>query len=102
MAAVDAPLTNGTNSLHTNGSLPDGPAESTIAFDPATFRSYLLALLPPLIGASPEDVESLFDEDFDERVSRFASEGGGVLYIVKKRDEVEGPCFIDSSPRNVV
>ncbi|KAI0344163.1 cytoplasmic dynein heavy chain 1 [Trametopsis cervina] len=87
MASVEAPLTNGH---HTNGiSAPDGPSEPAIPFDPAIFRAYLLALLPPLIAALPEDVETLFDDDFDGRVTRFAADGGGVIYIVKKKDEVE-------------
>ncbi|KAI0089933.1 dynein heavy chain, N-terminal region 1-domain-containing protein [Irpex rosettiformis] len=95
MALVEPPLTNGNHINGTNGiSTPDGPTEPAIPFDPAIFRSYLLALLPPLIAATPEDVELLFDEDFDARVTRFAGEGGGVIYIVKKKDEVED----DSQP----
>ncbi|KAJ3727228.1 dynein heavy chain, N-terminal region 1-domain-containing protein [Lentinula guzmanii] len=66
------------------------PAEPpTPFFDPEIFRSYLLALLPPVIGARPSDLEALFDSDFDERVTRFSGEGGGVLYVVKAKDEVE-------------
>ena len=91
MAALDAPLTNGT--AHTNGITPDGPSEPVITFDPSIFRSYLSALLPPLLAAHPDDVESLFDSEFDERISRFAGEGGGVMNIVKKKDEVEGECI---------
>ena len=93
MAAVESPLasipqTNGNGTA--NGVLHDGPVESAISFDPSLFRSYLIALLPPVIGASPAELEYLFDEDFDERVQRFAGEGGGAIYVVKKRDEVEG------------
>ncbi len=91
MALVEPPLTNGNHINGTNGiTTPDAPTEPAIPFDPAIFRAYLLALLPPLIAATPEDVELLFDEDFDGRVTRFAGEGGGVIYIVKKKDEVEG------------
>ena len=90
MTTVEAPLTNGTNGIHTNGALQDGPVEPPTSFDPAIVRSYLLALLPPLLGASPEELESIFDDDFDERVSRFAGEGGGTMYVVKKKDDAEG------------
>lgn len=90
MAALDAPLTNGT--AHANGITPDGPAEPVITFDPSIFRAYLRTLLPPLLGAQIDDVESVFDHEFDERVSRFTGEGGGVMYIAKKKDEVEGEC----------
>lgn len=91
MAAVESPLTS--SNLHTNGTngvLHDGPVEPAISFDPSLFRSYLLALLPPVIGATPPELVYLFDEDFDERVQRFAGEGGGAIYVVKKRDEAEG------------
>jgi hypothetical protein len=67
------------------------------SFDPAIFRTYLLSLLPPVIGASPEEIESIFDDEFDERVTRFASEGTGVIYIIKRRDKVEGKLFLKSS-----
>ena len=96
MAGVEsplAPLTNGvgrTNgALNGNGDIHDSIAEPAISFDSSVFRSYLLSLLPPIFGASPEELESLFDEDFDDRCSRFAGEGGGVVYVVKKRDEQE-------------
>ncbi|KAH9927411.1 dynein heavy chain [Epithele typhae] len=41
------------------------------------------------MASPPKEIESIFDDDFDERVSRFASEGGGVVYVVKKKDEQE-------------
>lgn len=78
---------NGTNGI--NGTLHDEAAPSS-SFDPAIFRTYLLSLLPPVLGATPADIESIFDNEFDERVTRFASEGTGVIYITKRRDEVEG------------
>ncbi|KAF9068581.1 cytoplasmic dynein heavy chain 1 [Rhodocollybia butyracea] len=66
------------------------PAEAPAPFfDPEIFRSYLLALLPPVIGALPSDLVGIFDGEFDERVTRFAGEGGGVLYVVKLRDDEE-------------
>ncbi|KAI0358856.1 dynein heavy chain protein 2 [Trametes cingulata] len=96
MAGVEAPLAplaNGVSrangALNGNGDVHDGISEPAISFDPAVFRSYLLSLLPPIFGASPEELESLFDDDFHERVSRFAGEGGGVIYVVKKKDEQE-------------
>ncbi|KII86258.1 hypothetical protein PLICRDRAFT_143847 [Plicaturopsis crispa FD-325 SS-3] len=84
-----APLT------HTNGVLHnDGPVEPTAAasFDSSVFRNYLLSLLPPVIGATPSELESLFDDEFDERVSRFAAEGGDVIYVVKVKEDVGGTC----------
>ncbi len=100
MAGVESPLavTNGvgrTNgAVNGNGDLHDAISEPAISFDPAVFRSYLLSLLPPIFGASPEELESIFDEDFPARVARFAGEGGGVVYVVKKKDEQESqsPC----------
>ena len=95
--AVEPPLTNGTGAPHVNGNgtapgapQPDAPAETTIPFEPATFRQYLLGLVPPLMGAVPEELESLLDDDFNERVTKFAQEGGGTLYVVKKKDDSEG------------
>ena len=80
------------NLTTTNGGLShDQPAEpSSSSYDPEIFRSYLLSLLPPVIGALPSELDSLFDHNFDERVARFATETGGVIYVVKVKDEVEG------------
>jgi hypothetical protein len=75
----------------TNGhSTTEPPVEPSSSFEAAVFRSYLQALLPPVIGATPAELESLFDDEFNDRVIRFASEGGGVIYVVKSKDEVEG------------
>lgn len=95
MAAVEAHMTNGTNGTNGNGALQDGAEGATTAtpaipFDPTILHTYLLALLPPLLGALPEELDAIFDEEFDERVTRFAGENGGVMYIVKKKGEVEG------------
>lgn len=89
---------NGTNGINGNGSPTHDEAAPSSSFDPAIFRTYLLSLLPPVLGASPEEIESVFDGEFDECVSRFASEGTGVVYIVKRRDEVEGTLFFTHAP----
>ena len=75
----------------TNGSLNhQEPEPTTSVFDTEIFRSYLLSLLPPVIGANPSDLESLFDEEFDARIARFASDSGGVVYVVKVKEDSEG------------
>jgi hypothetical protein len=89
---------NGINGINGNGSIPHDEAAPSSSFDPGIFRTYLLSLLPPVLGATPEEIESMFDGDFDERVTRFASEGTGVVYIVKRKDEVEGTLCIISAP----
>lgn len=77
--------------LTTNGINHDtSPAEPSVVYDSEIFRSYLLALLPPVIGALPSELGSLFDDEFDERVARFASDTGGSLYVVKAKEESEG------------
>ncbi|OCH94192.1 dynein heavy chain [Obba rivulosa] len=78
-----------TNGVLSNGTSHEGPVEPAIAFDPNAFHTFLLALLPPLLGATTEELQSLFDDEFDGRVSRFAMEGGGAIYVVKKRDDVD-------------
>lgn len=76
---------------HTNGTTNgDAIVESPAAFDPLIFRKYLLSLLPPVIAADPVDLDTLFVDEFDERVGRFATEAGGVIYIVKIKNEAEG------------
>ncbi|KAF9235737.1 dynein heavy chain, N-terminal region 1-domain-containing protein [Melanogaster broomeanus] len=77
-------------STNSNGVLPhDSPVDAPPPFDVSLFRSYLLSLLPPALGALPEELGSLFDDEFNERVTRFAGEGGGVIYVVKVREETE-------------
>jgi dynein heavy chain 1 len=82
-----------------NGIIPQPPTPTTttngpidqLLFDSSVFQSYMLAFLLPVLGAAPLALESIFDDDeFDECLSRFAAEGGGVRYIVKVRDEAEG------------
>lgn len=82
-----------TPPLVTNGNGTAGGLEpaSPSPFDPEIFRSYLSALLPPVVGALPSELDSLFDDrEFDERVSQFASEVGGVVYVVKVKEDMEG------------
>ena len=85
----------------TNGSLNHQEPEPTSAFDPEIFRTYLLSLLPPVIGAYPSDLGSLFDEEFDARVARFASDTGGVIYVVKVKEESEGMSPYFTYPTNL-
>ena len=94
MAAVESPFTNGSSrangALNGNGDVHEPvSSEPAIPFDPSVFHSYLTSLLPPILGASPEELESIFDDEFEERVLRFVGEGGGVVYVVKKKDEQE-------------
>ena len=82
---------NGNGSaIHDEPTTPSAPATT---FDPAVFQTYLTSLLPPVLGASPTELETLFDSDFNEQVTRFAGEGGDVIYVVKRREEVEGACY---------
>lgn len=84
------PLTNG----HGPGTDTPEPAMSSqsqppVPFDPEVFKVYLESLLPPIIGASRSDLDSIFEQhDFSEKVGQFAAEGGGVIYVVKAKDEV--------------
>ena len=81
---------NGTNGHH------DGLLEPTTQFDVSLFRSYLSALLPPVVGASHEELDDLFESsDFHETVSKFAGEGSDVIYVVKRRVDLEGSVFCD-------
>ncbi|KAH9066966.1 dynein heavy chain, N-terminal region 1-domain-containing protein [Lactarius deliciosus] len=80
---------NGTNGTNGTSPIPHDEAAPSSSFDPGIFRTYLLSLLPPVLGATPAEIDSIFDDEFDERVTRFASEGTGVIYIAKRRDEVE-------------
>lgn len=99
-------LPNGISHINSNGHLhhDDSPSTSTSqnpvvapTFDPNVFRTYLLSLLPPVLGATPNELEGIFadEEAFEEKVLRFAGESaggasgsgsGGVLYVVKMRD----------------
>ena len=102
MSAVDAQLTNGSSSAHINGNgtpqPPDGTVETAIPFEPSVFRQYLFSIVPPLTGSSPDELITLFDDEFDERVTKFAQEGGGTLYVVKKQEDNEG-VFDNDEPQ---
>lgn len=83
------PEINGING-GSNG-LNGGSASTSTAFDTELFTTYLLSLLPPLIGATQSEIEeTLFDSEYEERVTRFAHEGGTVLYAQKVKEEDEG------------
>lgn len=82
---VQPALTNGTS---VNGD--HSAAEPASSFDTDIFRQYLLNLLPPVLGANVADLNSLFDHEFEERVSRFASDTGGVIYVVQAKEDHEG------------
>jgi hypothetical protein len=90
MAAIDG-HTNGVALTNGNGIHHDGPLDaSPSSFDSSLVRNYLVSLLPALLGAAPDDLWSLFEDDFEERVGRFASEGNGVMYVTKIKHEFEG------------
>lgn len=83
-------LTNGntTNGDHT-------PPTEPASFDLDIFRRYLLSLLPPVLGANVADLNSLFDNEFGERVARFATDTGGVIYVVQAKEENDGMAWVN-------
>ena len=96
MASPESPLpaisngTNGTNGTNSTEQI-NGNGVHDINFDTSVFRQYLLALLPPVLGATPDELEeTLFDSEFDDRVTKFAAEGGGVVYVVKVKHDLGG------------
>jgi hypothetical protein len=89
---------NGTNGINGSGAIPHDEAAQSSSFDPDIFRTYLFSLLPPVLGATTEEIESIFDGNFAEHVARFASEGTGVIYIVKRKEDVEGMSFLVPAP----
>ena len=56
------------------------------------YWTYLLALLPSVSCALPSKLDSLFDDEFDEHVARFAAESGVAVavYIVTMKDKAKG------------
>ena len=87
-------LTNGTT---TNGD--HSSSESPSLFDADIFRRYLLNLLPPVIGANTSDLQSIFDNEFNDRVARFAADTGGVIYVVQAKEDSEGMALECSKNR---
>lgn len=96
-----SPPLNGTHDMPSHSLEPppsagvngtaNGTATPAPAFDLGAMRAYLLAVLPAMFGASPEELEnSLNGEDFEERMLRFTSEAGGPLYVVKAKEDGEG------------
>lgn len=94
--------TNGTTNGHValdssqhgiNGVEPStsSPAQQpAIPFDTSVFKSYLEALLPPVLGASSIELQDgiFSDPEFDERVTKFAAENGGPIYVVKIKENL--------------
>jgi hypothetical protein len=87
------PPTPTTNGINHNMA----PAEPSVAFNSEIFHSYLLALLLPVIGALPSELDSVFDSEFDERVAHFTTNTGGSLYVIKAKEDSEGmyPSILD-------
>jgi hypothetical protein len=88
MSQPNGPTTS-VNGLHT----PDLAQEPTTPspFDSSVFRDYLLSLLPPLLGAAHDELEAtLFDDEFHDRVTKFATEAGAVLYVLKRKEDTPG------------
>lgn len=83
---------NGNGNGHDHNLAPTEPTSSS--FDPGIFQRYLLSLLPPVIGADVTDLQTLFDDEFDERVARFAADNGAVIYVVQVKEESEGKFFL--------
>jgi hypothetical protein len=94
--------TNGTTNGHVgldasqngiNGAEPSSSSSAqqpAIPFDTSVFKSYLQALLPPVLGASPKELQDgIFnDAEFEDRVVKFAAENGGPIYVVKIKENL--------------
>jgi len=79
------------NGTPIDSTTPSGALTPTTAFDVSIMRAFLISLLPAVMGATREQLEdTIFDSEFEERVTRFANEGGGPLYVVKVKEESEG------------
>jgi hypothetical protein len=93
MASPEPPLpaiSNGTNGTNGTEQIHGNSVHDT-NFDTSVFRQYLLALLPPVLGATPDELEeTFFDSEFDDRVTKFAAESGGVVYVVKIKHDLGG------------
>ena len=47
-----------------------------------------------MIGAVPSELESLFDNRFEERVTRFAADTGGSMYVRRDRKVGSSSLFL--------
>ncbi|KAG8800414.1 hypothetical protein FRC16_002934 [Serendipita sp. 398] len=74
-----------------DGVVASNSATESLPFDTSVFRNYLQALLPPVLGATPPELEdSIFsDPEFEERVKQFATQPGGPLYVAKIQEDLE-------------
>jgi hypothetical protein len=100
---------NGITSGSLDASTSNNQPEVQAPFDTVPFRQYLLALLPPVLGATQEDIEEgiIADIEFEDRVRLWASSAnigvagpggsgaagaGGVLYVAKIAEGLPGNC----------
>ena len=67
------------------------PITPSSSFDPGIFRPYPLS--PSTHTPSKPGINIL-----EGHATQFVSEGTGVIYIVKRKDDVEGTWFIITSP----
>ncbi|ORX39193.1 dynein heavy chain, N-terminal region 1-domain-containing protein [Kockovaella imperatae] len=72
--------------LAEDGVIPQPSTNGTLSFDTSVFRTYLEALLQPVMSASLDNLSSLFaDPSFDEKALRFATDPAcQVVYITKR------------------
>jgi len=109
MAAVaveplHSPAINGTSAFASdaNTTLNGNGTHPALVLDPTAFKSYLLALVPALLGATLDELEvSLFDPEFEDRVARFSTESGGAIYVSKLKNELEGTIHCYSHPQSL-
>jgi hypothetical protein len=103
---------NGIASGSLDASTSNNQSQVQVPFDTVPFRQYLLALLPPVLGATQEDIEEgiIADIEFEERVKLWASSAnigvagpgggsgtagaGGVLYVAKIAEGLPGNYYI--------
>jgi hypothetical protein len=101
-----------SSSLDASTSNNQTQTQTQVPFDTLPFRRYLLALLPPVLGATQEDIEDgiIADIEFEDKVRLWASSaniavagaggsagaGVGVLYVAKIAEGLHGeysiPC----------
>ncbi|KAJ8515286.1 hypothetical protein ONZ45_g7260 [Pleurotus djamor] len=82
----------------TNGTNHDSEPVPTSTFDPSIFRDYLVALLPPFIGASVAELQTLFDGEFDEHVATFAAEGSDAVHVLTVALIKRSPTLDSTTP----